>query len=762
MYNASSPRFVRAIPLMLWALLAAWLSLHLPPLTAQSGFNLARTQQATVLIMQARQIEDRIVITCVGSGTLVSRTGLILTNAHHVVTGQNCPGDQLIIALSTQLDAPPLPRFQAEIVSANAGLDLALLRIVRQNDGRVIDPDTLALPFVGLGDSEAMRLDSTVTAIGYPGIGEEPVTAEVGTLIGFAAEPSVAGTSWFKTSANARGVMAGGGAYNAAGELIGVITTAPVQRDAPGASCITIQDTNFDNAINNLDDCIVVGGPINVLRPSNFAEPLLRAASLGLAVSSPDIVLPRIVDTRAPAFEYLGFAPSVNPAGMPTTIIRSLPAGSTSLYLFFDYANMTPETVYELRVTIDGIASPQLSLSPVRWSGGRQGLWYIGTIGQPLANGVYEFAMFLDGTPAGNARIVVGAPPEAAPQFSDLVFGLLNAEGRPIGNGFVLPTGPTASAQFLYRNMTVGLSWTFIWYYEGQEVQRSDAGLTWLESDGPEGAKTISIQDPNGLLPGRYRLILYIDGRIASVSDFTLAGAPDGASSAIFLDQHFTSAASVNAARTAPAISSFAAGVSTLYAVFDWQRIAPGTLWQMRWTVDDDPFYTETLTWNAAENGEQLLLALSAPGGLPDGTYRLDLLVDQLLFSSAEARVGIGQLPIDRFSLATGVQMRGRIIDAVSGEGIVGASVFIVSEDFSVADFTRDWNQSQLFAQSITDGQGRFEIERLLQRDAPYSVVIWAEGYLPITADGVELNEDTYPDLSNPPIEVEFAMMRGA
>ena len=44
-----------------------------------------RIQRATVLVYQAQETRDALQITCVGSGTLVSRRGLILTNAHHTV-----------------------------------------------------------------------------------------------------------------------------------------------------------------------------------------------------------------------------------------------------------------------------------------------------------------------------------------------------------------------------------------------------------------------------------------------------------------------------------------------------------------------------------------------------------------------------------------------------------------------------------------------------------------------------------------------------
>lgn len=707
------------------------------------SFDLERVQRATVLVMQARSTGSSLAITCVGSGTIVSRDGLILTNAHNTVTGTNCPGDTLIIALSVRLGEAPIPRYQAEIVQADAGIDLALLRITRQNDGRLIAAGSLALPFVELADSSQLQLDSTITVVGYPGIGDDPIGAVRGTINGFAAEPSGGEKSWIKSSTEIPAIMSGGGAYDQEGRLIGVPTTAPISGFSPEATCITLQDTNNDGLINRSDICIPIGSTLNSLRPSNFARPLLRAASLGLSVEAVTSFPALPIESGTPTFRRLFFSPSVNEAGMPTTVIRSLPAGINSLYLFFDYANMTPETVYELRVTIDGIPNPTFSLSPVRWSGGRRGLWYVGSSDQPWPNGLYDFTLFIDGIAADSARLLIGTPATDDPVMSDIVFGIADVRGNVLGNGFVLPTGNTASARFLYRNMIDGAPWTAIWYYEGVEVFRTPEGTVW--TDGPNGAKTIPIQDPNGLLPGNYRLELYVEDRLSATSDFTLAGAQEGASALIFADPHYTTAATPQEAVTAASISTFSAGTESIYALFDWQQIAPGTLWTMRWLVDGEVFFQQTQPWNGTQTGNDYLMRLFGQGGVPDGTYRLDLLVNRVQFVSIQSRVGIGQLPIDRFALATGAQMRGQILDFDTGLGIPGVTFVLISEDYSIADFTRDWNQEQVYAIATTDRNGRFEIDRPLQFNVPYSVLITAEGYLPIAADGIEIASEDNP-----------------
>lgn len=719
------------------------------------GFDEDRIRRATVFIVQVDPTGVTPVITCASTGTLVSRTGLILTNAHSTVTGDNCSGTDLIIAIGGSTDAPPVPTFRASILQANPGLDIALLQIDRQIDGRLINTVAMELPFVELADSSALRLDNTLIIFGYPDMGDSAVQVTRGTVTGFSAEPIGGNQSWIKTNVTLTGTMTGGGAYDQTGRLVGIPTTAPVIGVSPEARCLSLQDTSLDGVINSNDRCVPLGGTINALRPSNFASPLLRAATLRLDLRSANAPLAAAVPSGAPAFNRLFFSPTVNEAGMPSSVVRSLPAGTESVYLFFNYINMTPETVYELRVTNNGVENATFSLSPVRWSGGTNGLWYLGSSGQPWSNGDYDFTLLINGVVADSARLRVGSSAETLPTFSDIAFGIENAGGGVVGNGFVLPTGSIASARFIYRNMTAGTRWASIWYYEGNEALRET--LEW--TDGESGTKVIRIQDPSGLLPGSYRLELYIDigqgFRLAATSDFTLAGAQVGDFARIFENAHFTTASTATEARTTPPLTSFTTNTETIYALFDWSQIRPGTLWTMRWLVDNERFFEQTIPWAAAENGEDFLMSLSVPGGVPDGRYTMQLLINGIVFGQAEARVGIGQLTIDRLAQATGIQMRGQVFDAQTGEGIAGASIVLISDLFNVSEFTESWDQTQVFAETTTDRQGRFILERLLQPTAPYSLFIVADGYLPISADGLEVAADS------PVLDIPIYMTRG-
>ena len=714
---------------------------------AQTRFDLEldRIKRATVFIYQTKSLDDNLVIKCVSTGTLISADGLIITNAHGVVAGDQCDGDNLIVSLNVDLSEPPIPKYRAEIARADEGLDIALLRIARELDGRLIAKGELPiLPFVNVGDSEAVSIDDNLIVAGYPDLGNRPVAITRGTVTAFIAEPTGGSRTWFKTRAEIPGTMSGGGAYNTDGQLIGIPTNAPLRRPATAANCRFIDDTNRDGLINSSDSCVPTGDFISTIRPINLAQSLIRGARLGLdiEIESAESEAPPI---NPPRVSRLFFAPSLQ-GRMPSTVVGSMPANTRSLYLFFDYNNMTAETVYEMRVTLDGIPNTVFSLPPVRWSGGRRGLWYIGGREQAWANGAYEFTLLLNGANAGSQQILVGGGAANTGHFSDIVFGTLDRDGTLVGNGSILPLGSIAFARFLYANMAAGTPWSAIWYYAGGEVARTTDA--WREDS--HGATVISLAPAKGLLPGRYRLELYIAGALSATSDFVVAGQQGSPLPEIFGNVRYTSADNPVAARTAPAASSFPASTAFLFALFDWQQIAAGTPWTLRWLVDDQAFFQTTMPWMSVNAGNDFTVSLLNPLG---GNYRLQLLVNNLLLVEEEATVGIGQLPIDRFAELEGTILSGRVIDAATRSGIPSVTIVLISEDYAASEF--EWTQEQVVALATTDRNGAFQFARPLAFDTPYSVVIEADGYIPHAADEFQFSAD------QPYVDITIEMVRG-
>ena len=303
----------------------------------------------------------------------------------------------------------------------------------------------------------------------------------------------------------------------------------------------------------------------------------------------------------------------------------------------------------------------------------------------------------------------------------------------------MLPFGNIANANYIFRNMALGTSWTQVWTFEDVEINRITS--TW--EIGPDGSTTISIRDDDGLLPGRYRLALYVEDRLAAVSDFVIAGAQEGVLASIFSNEQF--ADQIEAGAPGGLITeSFGNRMQDLYAFLDWRLLGAGTPWTYRWLVDGNLLFEHSEPWVGPETGSNFWMGLRADDLLPDGSYRLEIRLANQLMVSKTARVGLGQLPVTQDNLTNGVRLTGRVTDAETGEGIPGVMFIVLKAEFSVEDFV--WDQAQVLDSSITDSQGRYEIASLLSYDEFYSVIVMADGYLPVSADGIFLNPEEPPE----------------
>src|SRR5579862_480693 len=107
----------RCLLLLLVALICLTLVMTVQPATAQTNlFDPEVAQRAAVSISQVMMSpQGQPVITCVGSGTLVSADGLILTNAHVALPSARCQSDHLVIGLNIHVGEPPTPTYYAQV-----------------------------------------------------------------------------------------------------------------------------------------------------------------------------------------------------------------------------------------------------------------------------------------------------------------------------------------------------------------------------------------------------------------------------------------------------------------------------------------------------------------------------------------------------------------------------------------------------------------------------------------------------------------------
>jgi serine protease Do len=159
---------------------------------------------------EPQQEVERMLPSGMGSGTLVSPDGFILTN-HHVITGRRGQAaDEVVVQL------PDGREFDAEVIGSDAQTDIALLKI-----------DATDLPFLTVADSEKLRVGDVVFAVGNPlGVGLT-VTSGIVSAVG-RSDLGILGydsyESFIQTDASINVGNSGGPLVDAKGRLVGINT----------------------------------------------------------------------------------------------------------------------------------------------------------------------------------------------------------------------------------------------------------------------------------------------------------------------------------------------------------------------------------------------------------------------------------------------------------------------------------------------------------------------------------------------------------
>lgn len=179
-----------------------------------------RIIKATVMLMPAG--EDGKLQGTLGSGSVISPAGFILTNYHVVGDPDNRRLAPWILVRTIRfVDQAPVPTYWGKVVAADPNLDLAIVKIVEDKDQKAVS--NLNLPFVQLGDSNTLTLGDPVYVFGFQGTGGETLSFSQGSVGGFTGDDlQSSGRQWIKHDAQTGPGNSGGGAYDVNGDLIGI------------------------------------------------------------------------------------------------------------------------------------------------------------------------------------------------------------------------------------------------------------------------------------------------------------------------------------------------------------------------------------------------------------------------------------------------------------------------------------------------------------------------------------------------------------
>lgn len=231
---------------------------------SQDGYDLPKAQRdhakaATVLITYAvpKSAGGGEII---GSGSIIRSDGLILTNCH--VAAPATPALKAIYGSAEAMPNPPYleihltdpangfktgpPNYRAKVVKANGNLDAAVVQIYADGHGNPVDPSSLNLPTIPLGNSDALDTGDQVTILGFPGIArltdenplkvEPDVTVTTGVISTFVDTKRLGPDSEIDTDARIAPGNSGGAAVNDQGQLIGIPSSLASEASSPVVS----------------------------------------------------------------------------------------------------------------------------------------------------------------------------------------------------------------------------------------------------------------------------------------------------------------------------------------------------------------------------------------------------------------------------------------------------------------------------------------------------------------------------------------------
>lgn len=190
-----------------------------PMLTPTGPANpLQQAQAACVLILVPQPAQNTFRR---GSGSVISKDGLILTN-YHVLLDENQvlvnPQGLAFVGFSEDVRYPPSRWYIAALINGDFVRDLAILRIIATSNGKPVRG--VSFPAMALDETNGLTLGQTLIGLGYPALGGKTLTLTKGAMAGFEMEGKI---RLGKTDSELLPGASGGAVLDETGRLVGII-----------------------------------------------------------------------------------------------------------------------------------------------------------------------------------------------------------------------------------------------------------------------------------------------------------------------------------------------------------------------------------------------------------------------------------------------------------------------------------------------------------------------------------------------------------
>jgi putative serine protease PepD len=335
-----------------------------------------------------------------GSGSVIDKNGLILTNFHVVANDDMTAltNEKGICAVLITRDPrrSAVPTYLGKVIRYDSKVDLALVQVIADIKGNRLT-SAPSLPTMTVGDSDKLSPGDNLTIIGYPGLGQDSITVTTGRVSGYLSEKN-GPVELIKTDAEINPGNSGGSAVNDAGELIGVPTYTLEGKERIGK--------------------------IGLVRPINLAIPLMKNVSGQTPDDRPRRPSkPKDKDNKGrksgQTLSFTGFALSEEASEM----VKEAPSGIQALYGIVEYSGMTQQTPCKYLWKLNGEVIPNTENESDTWPfdpGQGAAMLYISTQDQ-LPDGTYTLEMQA-GKQQLSADITVGSeggPKRKSPPKND-------------------------------------------------------------------------------------------------------------------------------------------------------------------------------------------------------------------------------------------------------------------------------------------------------------------------------------------------------